>query len=34
VGDNTQGKLGTGNTASLPIETMVQPPGSIDTSCK
>jgi alpha-tubulin suppressor-like RCC1 family protein len=33
VGSNDQGKLGTGTMTTLQVETMVQPPGSVDTSC-
>lgn len=34
VGSNDQGKLGTGTMTALQAETMVQPPGSVDTSCQ
>lgn len=33
VGDNSQGKLGNGNTSALSTDTQVQPPGSLRISC-
>jgi hypothetical protein len=33
IGDNSQGKLGTGNTTALTVDTQVLPPGSVRIGC-